>query len=67
MQNKKRKKYMRCDDRDNTKKLCGFISIVVPQKKLFWWGRADANQQKRTKNLNLKFDKKGCQCDDNYI
>ena len=26
--------HMRCDDRDNIKKLCGFISIVVPQKKI---------------------------------
>ena len=46
---------------DNTKKLCGFISIVVPQKKFLFLflgggGRADVNQQKLTKknqSLNL--------------
>ena len=57
---------MRCDGRDNTKKLCGFISIVVPQKKIsvFFWGgggRADVNQQKLAKKISkFKFDKKSC-------
>ena len=50
-----------------TQKNCVDLFPLWSLKKLFWWGRADANQQKRTKNLNLKFDKKGCQCDDNYI
>ena len=41
----------RCDGRDNTKKLCGFISIVIPQKTFVMLflgerGRADVNQQK---------------------
>ena len=45
---------------DNTKKLCDFISIVVPQKNFsvffFFWrrgggGRADVNQQKLTKKI----------------
>ena len=48
---------MRCDGRDNTKKLSGFISIVVPQKKIvfvFWGrGRADDNQQKNTKKFKV--------------
>ena len=47
--------------RDNTKKLCGFISIAVPQKNFLFLfseggGRADVNQQKLTKknqSLNL--------------
>ena len=48
------------DCRDNTKKLCGFIFFVVPLKKNFL-GRTDANQQKQTKKLKLKFDKKSRQ------
>ena len=49
---------MRCDGRDNAKKLCGFISIVVPQKKFLFLflgggGRADVNQQKLKKNQSL--------------
>ena len=45
----------------HTKKLCGFISTVVPQKNLFGGrGRKDVNQQKHTKNLKFKFDKKSC-------
>ena len=52
--------YTSCDGRDNTKKLCGFISIMVPQKKFFVLvyfggrGRADVNQQnQKTQSLNL--------------
>ena len=49
---------MRCDGRDNAKKLCGFISIVVPQKKFLFLflgggGRADVNQQKLTKKFKV--------------
>ena len=42
----------------NTKKLRGFISIVVPQKKFSVFvfgggGRADVNQQKHTQKLKV--------------
>ena len=40
--------YTRCDGRDNTKKLCGFISIAIPQKKIV---RPDVNQQKHTQKI----------------
>ena len=63
---------------DNTKKLHGFISIVVPKKNFFlffnfiylfssfWGGRAVEQMwiNKNTKKSNLKFDKKPCQYDD---
>ena len=38
---------------------CGLL------KKILAGGRADTNQQKHTKNLKLKFDKKSYQYDDN--
>ena len=47
------KKYTRWDGRYNTKKLGGFITVAVPQKKLF---SRKTNQEKHTKNLSLKFD-----------
>ena len=43
---------MRCDGRDNTKKLYGFISIVVPQKTILRSG-TNVNQQKHKKNLEF--------------
>ena len=60
---------MRCNGRDNTKKLCGFISIVVPLKNFFWGSSTvvtDANQQKHISNLKLKFERKSYQYDNNY-
>ena len=49
--------YTRCDGRDNTQKLCDFISIVVPQKKVFIFlggrGTADVNQQKHTQKFKV--------------
>ena len=51
-----------CDGRDNTEKLCGFISIVVPQKKfnvfVFFRGREVEQMwinrnSKKNQSLNL--------------
>ena len=48
---------MRCNGGDNTKKLCDFNSIVITQKKMFFFlegggvkvVRTDANRQNQTK------------------
>ena len=54
---------MRCDGRNNIEKLSGFISIVVPQKKilfLFFGGEVEQMiiNRKTRKNSKFKFDKK---------
>ena len=41
---------VRCDGRDNTKKLCNFISIVVPLKKTVV-GYIDLKQQETYEKL----------------
>ena len=46
-------------------KSCVALFPLRSLKKAFLWGRTDANQQKHTKNLKLKSDKKLCQYDDN--
>ena len=60
--------YTRCDGRDNTQKLCDFISIVVPHKKncfYFFWGerysRCESTEtHTKIQSLNL------ISCNNNY-